>query len=130
MMKNTQDIDFEIRFLEGVVKESANFEEALARLGHLYTQKGFYEQGLEIDKRLSRLKPSEAIVFYNLACSYSLLKDIPRAFQAIEQALWLGYDDLNYLLSDTDLENLRKDERFHELIRKAKERNIKKENIS
>ena len=128
MTKDSQDIDFEIRFLEGIVKESPNFTEALTMLAHRYTQRGFYQQGLAVDKKLTRLKPSDPIVFYNLACSYSLLKDIPKALTAIQQALLLGYDDFSHLLSDSDLENLRKDERFDEFIKKAKEHNAKSGN--
>ena len=117
--ENQPDADFEIRFLEGILRESPNFKEALAILGNLYTKRGLYAQGLEVDKKLARLKPFDPIVFYNLACSYSLLEDIPRALETLKEALSLGYDDFHYLMADADLVNLRQDTRFHELVKQA-----------
>jgi hypothetical protein len=40
--------------------------------------------------------------------------EIDKAFGAMKLALECGYDDLNYLEVDDDLEHLRKDERFQE----------------
>ena len=118
--KTEEDVDFEIRFLEGVLKESPDFEEALGILGHRYTQKGLYKEGLDIDKRLSVLKPFDPVVFYNLSCSLSLLKNIPEALKSLEQAISLGYDDFNYLMNDRDLANLRNDEKFQAFMKNIK----------
>ena len=41
-------------------------------LGDAYTKTGQWEKGLQIDQRLARLCPDNALVFYNLACSYSV----------------------------------------------------------
>jgi hypothetical protein len=51
-------------------------------------------------------------VHYNLACSYSLLKQIDLAYKALENAIEFGYADFAHLLSDTDLKNLMTDRRF------------------
>ena len=112
----TEDIDYMVRFLEGVLEKSPQFIEALAVLGGLYTKKGDFEKGLAIDKRLSMLKPEDPVVFYNLACSYSLLNEIEKALGYIRQAIDFGYDDLKFLEEDKDLTNLRKDSRFLDYI--------------
>ena len=114
------DIDFEIAFYESILKKTPQFIEALAALGDLYTKKGFYEKGLDIDEKLSKLRPHDPLVFYNLACSYSLLKNIDKAFKNIKRAVDLGYNDLSYLEKDLDLDNLRKDGRFMEFLLKIK----------
>lgn len=124
--KREDDLDFEIRFYEEILKEKPDFIEALIAIGDLYTQRGLVEKGLEVDLRLSRLRPDDDGVLYNLACSYSLMREIDKAFGAMKLALECGYDDLNYLEVDDDLEHLRKDERFQEYFdRLRKERSEK-----
>ena len=128
-MKNrdkVQDLDFEIKFYENILKTRPNFTEVLIALVDAYTKNKLYEEGLAIDERLSRLKPEDPIVFYNLACSYSLTERIDFSLRALKRAMRLGYDDFNYMNKDPDLENLRKDERYQILVKRtAKSKNFK-----
>ena len=112
-----EDLEFEIQFFEGVTKRDKDFTEALQILGDAYTKTGQWEKGLRIDKRLARLCPDNPLVFYNLACSYSLLSQLDEAFAALHKALKLGYQDTKWLSKDPDLENLRKDSRFESVKR-------------
>lgn len=112
--KEKSSIEFEIKFYEGIVKRSPDFVEALSALGDLYTKAGHYEKGLEIDKRLTQMRPTDATVLYNLACSYSLIGDIEKSFKAIKRSLSLGYDELEHLQKDDDLKNLRQNKCFQE----------------
>jgi hypothetical protein len=57
---------------------------------------------------LSRLEPRNPLVFYNLACSYSLNSDFDLAAAALQKALTLGYNDIKWLARDPDLRQLRK----------------------
>ena len=57
MSGKKEDFEFEINFYENILKERPDFVEALMALGDLYTKAGFYEKGLSIDKRLTRLRP-------------------------------------------------------------------------
>jgi len=118
MKRNLKRQNSEIKFFEGIVKERPDFFEALSCLGDIYTKRGWFRKGLKIDQKLSKLKPNEPIVFYNLACSYSLLGDAKSAFLAIKKAVKLGYNDFSYLLKDPDLKSLRKDEQFKEFIKR------------
>lgn len=115
-----EDIEFEVRFYEGILKNKPDFAEALVALGDLYTKHGFYEKGLEVDKRLAQLKPYDPYAFYNLACSYSLLNDIDNSLKNIKRAIASGYDNFRYLMKDKDLVNLRNDQRFQEYFSKFK----------
>ena len=110
-----EDLEFEIQFFEGVIKRDKDFIEALQILGDAYTKTGQWDKGLKIDKRLARLCPDNPLVFYNLACSYSLMSRLDEAFAALTKAVKLGYDDAKWLTNDPDLENLRKDSRFEEI---------------
>jgi tetratricopeptide (TPR) repeat protein len=121
--KETRDLDCRIGFMEGIVRRDRRYVEALQILGDLYTQRGRYEHGLKVDKRLSRLEPANPHVFYNLACSHALTGHYKLAATALERALKLGYRDFKWLARDPDLRYLRK----HPLFRKieAKIRRLK-----
>ena len=106
------DLEFEIRFFEGVLESCPDHLESLTFLGQFYTTRGDYARGLEIDLRLARLRPRDPIVHYNLACSYSLLGRIDEALRALERSVQLGYSGLAHLLADDDLDNVRRDARF------------------
>jgi tetratricopeptide (TPR) repeat protein len=116
----TQDLDFQMQFYEGIIRENPGFAEALIALGEIYTKKGQYEKGLKVDRRLLELRPDNPIVHYNLACSLSLLGDITGSFKAIKRAVELGYDDFGFMTNDPDLSNLRRDKRFLQFYEKAK----------
>jgi len=111
-----QMLDFEIWFFEGVLEGSPDYVEVLQILGNAYTARGYYEKGLWVDQRLARLCPRDPVVFYNLACSYSLISELDEAFKALEKAVKLGYDDVQHLNTDPDLKNVRTDARYDEIL--------------
>jgi len=111
--------DFEIRFYEQILQRNPKFIQALECLGEAYTRRGFYQEGLSIDRRLAVLCPDSPMVYYNFACSLSLTADVDGALKALQRAVLLGYDDLRYLLKDPDLENVRKDARFNNFWHKC-----------
>lgn len=106
--RESRDLDTKIGFLEGLVRRDPKYIEALQMLGDHYTQRGQYEDSLKVDKQLSRLEPRNPLVYYNLACSYSLNRDLDLAVAALERALSLGYRDFKWLARDPDLDPLRK----------------------
>jgi tetratricopeptide (TPR) repeat protein len=101
-------LDFEIRFYEKLLAAYPDFLDVLIQLGHAYTRRGLHDKALEIDLRLSRLHGHDPLTWYNLACSYSLLKRLGEAWAALRQAVELGYHDLDALRTDPDLESLRR----------------------
>ena len=102
-----RDLDLEISFLEGILRRDPEYVEALQILGDDYTRRGMLENGLKVDQRLSELRPKDPLVYYNLACSYSLSSQIELAFAALERALSLGYRDFKWMAKDPDLRRLR-----------------------
>ena len=106
--KETRDLDVKISFLEGIVARDPRYVEALQILGDQYTQRGKFGESLKVDKQLSRLEPRNPLVFYNLACSYSLNRELDMAAEALDRALALGYRDFKWLAKDPDLRPLRK----------------------
>lgn len=106
--KAIRELDIKIGFLEGVVRRDPQYVEALQILGDHYTQRGRHERSLTVDQQLSRLEPRNPLVFYNLACSYSLNGEVNLAASALDKALALGYRDFKWLSKDPDLRRLRK----------------------
>ena len=106
--RETRDLDIRIEFVEGIVRRDPNYVEALQLLGDHYTQRGKFEAGLKIDEKLSNLEPANPLVFYNLACSYSLISDLEMSSVALQKAILLGYRDFAWLAKDPDLKALRK----------------------
>lgn len=114
------DDEFEIWFLEGVLEIYPAYAECLMFLGNLYTANGMYEEGLKVDVKLSKLKPCDSAVHYNLACSYSLLGSVNKALESLGKAIALGYNDIKLLESDSDLDGLRDEAGYEMLINKLK----------
>jgi tetratricopeptide (TPR) repeat protein len=123
--KESRDLDVKISFLEGVVSRDPQYVEALQILGDHYTQRGKFEDSLKVDKRLSRLEPRNPLVFYNLACSYSLNRELDRAAAALEKALLLGYRDFKWLAKDPDLRPLRKHPIYRTIEDKIRKMQVK-----
>lgn len=119
--KQSRD-EFEINFYQGILNRSPNFVQVISALADLYTKNERYEDGLKLDEQLVGLRPDDPYVFYNLACSYSLLNEIDKALRAIKIAINVGYDDFNYLQKDPDLEVLRRDQRFQRFFSRVKKR--------
>src|SRR5260221_12088567 len=82
-----RDLDTRIGLMEGIVRRDPNYVDALQLLGDDYTQRGRFNEGLNVDERLARLEPGSPLVFYNLACSYSLTDQFDRTALALEKAL-------------------------------------------
>lgn len=109
-------LEFEIIFYERLLQDHPDFVDALQALGEAYTRLGVYDKGLAIDQKLTQLKGSDPIAWYNLGCSYALLKHADEAFEAIRKAIECGYDDFDYLLKDPDLSSLRESPKLRRLL--------------
>ena len=117
LTRNDQrNLDVEISFIEGVVRRDPGYVDALQILGDDYTRRGRFADGLTVDEQLARLRPHDAMVLYNLACSYSLTDRLDEALDALHRALGAGYSEFDWLNKDPDLEAVR----LHPLYAKVK----------
>ncbi len=111
---------FEIEFFEAVYQRCPGYTEVVGLLGGLYTKAGRIADGLKMDRRLVRLEPANPTAHYNLACSLALCKKRPAALRSLRKAISLGYDDLDWMQQDPDLEMLKNDPEFQKLLGKLK----------
>ena len=110
--KEQRDLDIEISFMEGVVQRDPKFTEAWRVLSDDYARRGKLDEGIKADEQLARMRPEDPEVLYNLACDYSLRKNIDDAIVVLTKAIAKGFSDFKWLLKDPDLVNLRKDPLF------------------
>jgi len=108
----------EIGLARAVLSENPKHTGALLSLGAALTAAGRHEEALTADLRTVEVLKEDASAWYNLACSYSNLDQVDDALETLTKALDLGWRDFPYLLKDPDLENLRRDPRFRELLQK------------
>jgi len=108
---------FQIGMYEEVLRGAPHDAEALRFLAPAYIAVGRLEDGLDADRRLADLLPRDSRVRYNLACSCALTGRADEALQHLREACELGFDDLNLLHRDRDLDTLRADPRFREIER-------------
>lgn len=117
-LSKRSQLDFEIDFFERILSRDPNYVEVLINLGDLFSRKGCHRRALQVDLRLSQLRPRNATVYYNLACSHAILNHMTESLAALERAADLGYRDLDYLLSDPDLAAVRCHVGFRRILAK------------
>jgi tetratricopeptide (TPR) repeat protein len=115
-------LDFEIEFFGRILEQQSDYVDVLRVQGNNLTLKGRYAEGLQIDKRLIQLRPNDPLAHYNLACSYALLKRADQAIKTLRRAVELGYHDFRYMREDHDLDSIRHDPRFRQLMREYENR--------
>ncbi|HEV3082114.1 MAG TPA: hypothetical protein VGY66_20195 [Gemmataceae bacterium] len=116
-LADQSQLDFEIDFFGGILKRNSDYVDVLRVMGNNLTLKGRFAQGLDIDRRLVQLRPRDPLAHYNLACSYALLKQSDQALRILRKAVELGYRDFRYMREDHDLDSIRHDPRFRQLLR-------------
>lgn len=115
-------LDFEIEFFGKVITAVPSFTEVLRVQASNLTIKGRLAEGLAIDRQLVASRPSDPTAHYNLACRYALLKQPDQALGSLRKAVELGYRDFSFMEEDHDLDSIRKDPRFRQLVREYRSR--------
>ncbi len=108
--------EFELTFFAGILERHPNYVEVLRSQAKLLASLKRHQEGTEIDRRLTRLRPSDPLTHYNLACSCSLTGQFTEALESLRKSLELGYRDLDFIRADRDLDPLREDPRFNKLL--------------
>jgi tetratricopeptide (TPR) repeat protein len=122
--------ELKIRYLQTEAGKSANkYDAALAqrlltdlRIKVLQEGSGFLQKGdfhraalfFEIALRAGSERPG---LIYNLACVYSLAGNKKKALDYLRQAVKKGFNDLELIKKDKDLDLIRNEKEFKEIIR-------------
>lgn len=89
---------------------------AWAALGHSLLSNGKPDQAIEALERALSVGVDPATVSYNLACANAKLNDADRAIEWLERALDAKFNDWTSLATDPDLDTIRGDARFVEIL--------------
>lgn len=117
LLAERPQLDFELDFFDAVLRRVADYADVLRAQASNLSEKGLVKEGLKVDQRLVQLRPQDPTAHYNLACRYALLKQPDLALSTLRHAIELGYRDFRYMNQDRDLDSIRKDPRFRQLLR-------------
>ena len=84
--------------------------------GYALADLGRYEEVIISHDNALKFKPDDANAYYNKACAYGLQENIPLAIENLTQAINLDSQYLEDAKTDTDLDKIRNDSRFINLI--------------
>ncbi len=104
-----------------VLEEDKRNAFATYRLGYCLHGAGDLEAALEMHTRATKFKGVAPVATYNIACVHSLQGNTAEALDFLEKAVELGMTRLDAFEEDPDLENLREEDRFKELVAKVRE---------
>ena len=65
-----------------------------------------------------RLNSQHTSAFYNKACCYALQGHIDPAIECLRQSLELGWIGFDHMAKNSDLDSIRDDPRYKELVKK------------
>ncbi|NUN71216.1 MAG: protein kinase [Bacteroidetes bacterium] len=90
--------------------------------GHMYyatdlAQVGRKEEAKVQAAKAIELSPDDPLMLYNAACFYAQMGEKTQAIQSLRDAISVGYGNYEWLQRDTDLDSLRDDPEFKELIK-------------
>ncbi|MFC1707345.1 redoxin domain-containing protein [Planctomycetota bacterium] len=77
-----------------------------------------YDASIESFQRLIRMRPDQPRPYYNIACAYALQGMAPEAVEWLERAIERGFRELDHLDADQDLDLVRRDPAFREMLRR------------
>jgi len=76
---------------------------------------GQTEKGMEWLERARNTRP-DALNLYNVACVYSIIGKIDEALDCLEKSVRKGMAEVDWMMNDSDLDNLREHPRFKALL--------------
>jgi len=117
--RNQNDLDSaDFYFKESILTEPS--AKAYFELGNVYMSKEDYDKAISAYGVAEQLdyEPFSKIL-YNKSCIYSLEEEEEMAGQYLEYALQAGYNNIDHIQKDSDLENLRKTQHFQPAVDKG-----------
>jgi tetratricopeptide (TPR) repeat protein len=116
-----KDYDAAIEKLEKATELNPNLSDAHATMGLIYFEQKLYNHSLGQLSTAVDLDPSDSASMYNIACVYSLQNNPAAAVKWLGRAFDNDFKNFDLIGKDPDLDNIRDDPRFIELVAAAAE---------
>jgi tetratricopeptide (TPR) repeat protein len=84
---------------------------------HAHHGLGNREKAIEWNERAMQMAPRDPATLYNSGCLFCLTGQLDKCFECFQLAVEHGFAHLSWLESDPDLEPIRSDPRFADLVR-------------
>ncbi len=120
----------EVEFLEAVRVRLPAHRPLLEGLMCLYIAHRRYTDALQLAAILVALKPADPEAWYNLGSCYALNGRATEAIAALAKAINTGFDDIEWIQFDVELQSLKSDPRFQQLLRMARQKTGRPEPVT
>jgi serine/threonine protein kinase/Tfp pilus assembly protein PilF len=110
-----------VQALENHLREVPEDARARILLGGMYAQERREEDAIRETNLAMTLRPNEATVLYNAACTFANLERKAEAVDALRKSWEAGYRDAEWTRRDPDLASLHGDPEFERLYPASKE---------
>ncbi len=104
---------------EAIVEIDGNDAKSWHMLGYTLHAAGDLDQALEAHKKAAKFEEVAQVATYNIACVYALQGDKDQAFAYLGKALDAGWDGIDHMATDPDMDNLRDDPRYKKIVGSA-----------
>jgi predicted esterase len=94
----------------------------LSEQAHMLQQRKQYAAAADNLTMAALIAPDNPRLLYNLACAHALNRDRPRALDALRRAIDKGFKDAAAIESDKDLELLRDDPAYKQIVEELKKK--------
>jgi len=104
------------------IRGEAGYKDLLKNLGFLKRAEDFYRQGdyqnsLKEFEEALKVNPKDVNALYNTACVHSLLGNKEQAVMYLKKAVEAGWRDVKWMEKDTDLNAIRDEPAYQEILR-------------
>ena len=103
---------------ERLLKQNPRAAAALAHLGNTYARAGRVREARECLRQLKQRSDVETVGTYGIAIIHAGLGEKDQAFEWLEKAYEVRDQGMSFLKVDPDLDPLRSDPRFQDLLRR------------
>ena len=105
---------------DAITKADPKNGTAWFRLGYTLHIQGKLDEAIVAHQKAAEFAPNGPVAMYNLGCAYALKKMPDKAFETLEKAVAAGMRDPDQFEGDTDLDSLRDDPRYKQLLEKMR----------
>lgn len=96
-----------------------NYKEIITKAETFYKE-GKYVEASETYEKAFKTGKASINDYYNAACAASLAKQSDIAFKNLNLIAGKGFTEIDWIIADKDFQNIKKDKRWEEIIKKVK----------